>query len=87
MDSRDLEAGIVTLARAHGVTIGRAVETVDTVDVPSDVAGVLRMDPDEAVLRVERIVRSTEGIPIEWCVGFVVLWKHEPSRNLGEGCR
>ena len=42
LDSRDLEAGIVTLARAHGVTIGRAVETVDTVDVPSDVAGVLR---------------------------------------------
>ena len=73
----------MTLARAHGVTIGRASETVDTVDVPWEVAEHLRIDPDEPVLRVERIVRTTGGVSIEWCVGFVVLSKDERLTEFG----
>ena len=79
----NLHQDIATLARAHGVALGRVVETADTVDVPWEVAEHLRIDPDEAVLRVERIVRSAEGTPIEWCVGFVVLWRDNHLTDFG----
>ena len=80
----DLHEDVVTLARAHGVTICRASETVDTVDVPWEVAEHLRIDPDEPVLRVERIVRATGGVPIEWCGGLSCSRRTSTSRNLDE---
>jgi DNA-binding GntR family transcriptional regulator len=63
---------IVTLARAHGVAVGRATEVLDTAYATTDVAEYLGIDPDEAVERLDRVVHCARGLPIEWRVTFIV---------------
>jgi GntR family transcriptional regulator len=67
----DMQDDVFVLARDHGLVLGRATELVDIVHVATDVAEHLGVDPDEAVLKLDRIVRTSEGLPIEWRVAFV----------------
>jgi DNA-binding GntR family transcriptional regulator len=67
----NIEDDIVAFACAHGVTVGRATEALDTTYATTEVAEHLGIDPDEAVLKLDRVVRCAAGLPIEWRVGFV----------------
>ena len=67
-----LEHNIVALAAAHGVALGRATEALDTICATTEVAEHLGIDPDEAVLKLDRVVRCVQELPIEWRVAFIV---------------
>ena len=60
----DAHEDIVALGRAHGVPLGRATEDADTAYPAADVAEYLGVDPDEEVLKLERIVRSRGDCPL-----------------------
>lgn len=63
---------VFALAREHGLALGRATEDLDVVHATMDVAERLGIDPDESVLKLDRVVRSAEGLPVEWRIAFVV---------------
>jgi len=69
----DAHEDIVALGRAHGVPLGRATEDADTAYPAADVAEYLGVDPDEEVLKLERIVRCARGLPVEWRVAYFCM--------------
>ena len=69
----DMQDDIVALARTHGVDFGRATtEVFDTIHAATDVAELLGIDPNDAVLKLDRVVRCARGLPIEWRVTYAV---------------
>ena len=63
---------LLALASAHGLALGRVTEGLDTVSPTSEVAEHLEIGPDEAVIKLDRVVRSAHGLPIEWRIAFVL---------------
>jgi DNA-binding GntR family transcriptional regulator len=61
---------IVELARRHGLSLGRATERLSIVRATKDVASHLQIAPGADVLRLNRIVTTADGDPIEWRVTF-----------------
>jgi GntR family transcriptional regulator len=64
---------ILALARMQGVQLARASEMVSLVEASPDVATLLDVEPGTTVLRLERVIFSASGDPIEWRVGFCHL--------------
>src|SRR5262245_46701172 len=61
---------IMELARLHGLTLGRATERVSIVKATEDVASHLRISAGANVMKLDRIVETANGAPIEWRVAF-----------------
>jgi DNA-binding GntR family transcriptional regulator len=61
---------IVELAQRHGLSLGRATERVSIVHATKDVASHLQVAPGADVLRLNRIVETADGNPVEWRVTF-----------------
>jgi GntR family transcriptional regulator len=61
---------IAELAQRHGLSLGRATERLSIVRATKDVASHLQIAPGADVLRLNRIVETTDGKPIEWRVAF-----------------
>jgi DNA-binding GntR family transcriptional regulator len=61
---------LVELAQRHGLALGRATERVSIVRATKDVATHLQIAPGVDVLRLNRIVETAEGEPVEWRVTF-----------------
>jgi len=70
---------IATLARRHGLALGRATEKVDTAQASPEVVEHLGIEPDEAVLKLDRVVQSGDGLPVEWRVAFLCLGSYDPD--------
>jgi DNA-binding GntR family transcriptional regulator len=62
--------GIVELARQHGLSLGRARERLSIVRATKDVASQLEIAPGTDVLKLNRIVDTADGEPVEWRVAF-----------------
>jgi len=61
---------IVELAQRHGLALGRATERLSIVRATKDVATHLQIAPGVDVLRLNRIVETADGDPVEWRVTF-----------------
>ena len=61
---------IVELAQRHGLSLGHASERLVIVHASRDVASHLRIAPGTDVLRLNRIVETADGEPVEWRVTF-----------------
>jgi DNA-binding GntR family transcriptional regulator len=61
---------IAELARRHGLALGRATERVSVVKATKDVAAHLRIAAGADVMKLDRIVETADGEPIEWRVAF-----------------
>ena len=61
---------IVVLAYAHGIVLGIAREDFDEVYPTAEVVEHLGVDTDEAIFKIERVVRCARGLPIEWRTAF-----------------
>jgi GntR family transcriptional regulator len=61
---------IVELAQRRGISLGRATERLSIVRATKDVASHLQIAPGADVLRLNRIVATVDGDPVEWRVTF-----------------
>jgi DNA-binding GntR family transcriptional regulator len=61
---------LVELAQRHGLSLGHACERVVIVHASKDVASHLQIAVGTDVLRLNRIVETVDGEPVEWRVTF-----------------
>jgi GntR family transcriptional regulator len=61
---------IVELAQRYGLSLGRATERVSIVRATKDVASHLQVGAGADVLKLNRIVETAQGEPVEWRVTF-----------------
>ena len=61
---------IIELGRRHGLSLGRATERVSIIPVTKDVALHLGIAVGANVLKLDRLVETTDGEPVEWRVTF-----------------
>jgi GntR family transcriptional regulator len=61
---------ITELAERYGISLGRASERISMVRSTEEVAGHLGIVAGTAVLKLDRIIETTDGEPIEWRVTF-----------------
>jgi|SoiMethySBSTD1v2_1073268.scaffolds.fasta_scaffold290011_2 DNA-binding GntR family transcriptional regulator len=61
---------IVELAQRHGLSLGHASERLVIVHASRDVASHLGIAPGTDVLKLNRIVETADGDPVEWRVTF-----------------
>ena len=61
---------ITELAQRYGLSLGRASEHISIVPASKDVAAHLGVTARENVMKLERIVETADGKPIEWRVTF-----------------
>jgi GntR family transcriptional regulator len=61
---------IIELAQRHGLSLGRATERLSIVRATKDVASHLQVGTGTDVLKLNRIVETVDGEPVEWRVGF-----------------
>jgi DNA-binding GntR family transcriptional regulator len=58
------------LAQRHGLSLGRATERLSIVHATKDVASHLQVGAGTDVLKLDRIVETANGEPVEWRVTF-----------------
>ena len=63
---------ITELAQCYGLSLGRATDRVSIVPATKDVARHLGIAAGADVMKLDRIVETIDGEPIEWRVAF---WK------------
>jgi DNA-binding GntR family transcriptional regulator len=61
---------IIELAQRHGLALGRATERGSIVGANKDVASHLQIAAGADVLKLDRIVATIDGEPVEWRVSF-----------------
>src|SRR5262245_19483593 len=61
---------IAELAQRHGLALGSATERFSIVKATRDVASHLRIAAGADVMKLDRIVETANGAPIEWRVAF-----------------
>jgi DNA-binding GntR family transcriptional regulator len=61
---------ITELAQRHGLSLSRVSERVGIVPAPKDVALHLAIAPGKDVLKLNRIVETADGQPVEWRVAY-----------------
>ena len=61
---------ITELAQCYGLSLGRASEHVSIVPATKDVALHLEIAAGANVLKLDRVVETDDGVPIEWRVAF-----------------
>ena len=61
---------LVALAQRHDITLGRGTERLSIVAATKDVASHLQIAPGTNVLKLNRIVETVDGVPVEWRVTF-----------------
>jgi DNA-binding GntR family transcriptional regulator len=61
---------IIELGKSHGVSVGRASERVSIVSATKDVASHLEITTGANLLKLDRVVETIDGEPIEWRVTY-----------------
>lgn len=64
---------ITSLAQKYGTHLARATEKLSIGEAPEQIAKLLMTEPLAPVLRLERIVHSVSGEPVEWRVALCEL--------------
>jgi len=68
----DHTSDIVKLAQRYGFSPGRATERVSNVPATSEIASHLEIAHGADVMRLDRVIRTNDGAPIEWRVAYCV---------------
>jgi DNA-binding GntR family transcriptional regulator len=68
----EIKQDVLALASAHGLALGRATEHLDVVSPTTEVAEHLGIGLDETVVKLDRLMRSEHGQPIEWRIAFLL---------------
>ena len=66
----DLSLDLLDLARSRGLTLGRATEFVLMISADTVVAAHLGVAEGTRVMKLDRVVETGDGLPIEWRVAF-----------------
>ena len=61
---------IIGLAQHHGLSLSRAMERVSIVPATNEVASHLVIAVGTHVLKMDRLVETTDGEPVEWRVAY-----------------
>ena len=61
---------VAELARRHGLALGRATERITIVPATRDVAAHLGITAGADVMKLDRVVKTVSGEPVEWRVAF-----------------
>jgi DNA-binding GntR family transcriptional regulator len=61
---------LIELARRHGLSLRRATERLSIVRATKQVASQLQIAVGTDVLKLNRIVETADGDPVEWRVSF-----------------
>ena len=61
---------ITELAQCYGLSLGRATEHVSMVSATNNVAAHLGIAVGANVMKLDRIVETADGVPIEWRVAY-----------------
>jgi DNA-binding GntR family transcriptional regulator len=64
---------IIELAQRYSLSLGRATERLSIVRATKDVASYLQVGAGTDVLRLNRIVETADGEPVEWRVSFTKI--------------
>jgi GntR family transcriptional regulator len=64
---------IVPLAQKCGVYLGPSTESVTIIAAPVAVSELLEIEPGRMLLKLDRVIRSVAGEPIEWRVSLCDL--------------
>ena len=64
---------ITELAKRHGISLGRASERVSIVQATRDVASHLGIAFGTDVVKLDRIVETADGEPVEWRVAYRMI--------------
>jgi len=67
----ELAPDISGLARDHGIVLGTATERVQIVKASEDVAAHLGITAGGRVVKLDRVIRTTDGLPVEWRIAFM----------------
>jgi DNA-binding GntR family transcriptional regulator len=70
--ARQITSDIGELAHVQGL-LGLASERVTVVNASKTVAGHRGMAEGRRIMRLERVVATADGIPVEWRVAFIAL--------------
>lgn len=81
------ERPLLALLQDAGFVFGAATQTVEAVLATPDIATLLRVDPQSAILRVERLVRDQAGLPIALTSASYRADRYRLSMELSEGGR
>jgi len=73
LTENDAVPDIVELARRFGLSIGRARERISFVQASRDVARRLGIAAGTSIAKLDRIIETTDGEPVEWRVAYA--WK------------
>ena len=63
---------IVDLAQRFGVRLGRASEHISFVPATSGIAQHLGTTAGTSIVKLDRIIETTQGEPVEWRVAYAV---------------
>ena len=63
---------IAELAQRYGLSLGRASERISFIPVPSGVAKHLGIAEGTGVVKLDRVIDTTDGEPVEWRVAYAV---------------
>ena len=66
----DVTFDIFELAQRHGLSLGRVTERFSSVRATGDIALHLGIAPTTDVVKLDRVIETIDGQPIEWCVAF-----------------
>ena len=61
---------VAELARRHGIALGRTTERITIVPATRDVAAHLGITAGADVMKLDRIVETVSGEPVEWRVAY-----------------
>ena len=73
LEKKGVEHRIVALAQLYGILLGKAEERISIGPAPATIAETLRVAPDTAVMRLDRLLLTLDRHPVEWRVAHCHL--------------
>ena len=61
---------ICTLAQAHGIRLGKAIETLSAGEADAVAARLLGIPAGAPIWKLDRVILAGDGWPVEWRVGY-----------------
>jgi DNA-binding GntR family transcriptional regulator len=73
LERKGIDHRIVGLAQLYGILLGKAEERITIAAAPPGIADTLRVAPDTSVMRLDRLLLTLDGQPVEWRVAYCHL--------------
>jgi GntR family transcriptional regulator len=73
LEKKGVEHRIVALAQLYGILLGKAEERISIGPASATIAETLRVAPDTAVMRLDRLLLTLDRHPVEWRVAHCHL--------------